>query len=199
MRPCLATPTSNLEGWWGLGCTQGWGRLAAPPRAGPQASGRGQRPSQATCGRGTPARERTRGPGCPPCSGGLAPVRPCPFQPRADRKDAPRMQLTPPHPPPAPSRTTCRAPAEGAGGPGQWVAPSGTWRSSQGGLHPHKQECPQAAPGNPSPAPARRATPRLRVKPGRLAGSRKEDGAAPAATQGHPRWPCLRGEQDGRR
>lgn len=43
----------GAAGAWAV--PRAWGRRAAPPRPGPQASGRGQRPSQATWGRRTPA------------------------------------------------------------------------------------------------------------------------------------------------
>lgn len=43
----------GAAGAWAV--PRAWGRRAAPPRPGPQASGRGQHPSQATWGRRTPA------------------------------------------------------------------------------------------------------------------------------------------------
>ena len=114
MRPCPAVPTSNLEGQGGLGCTQEWGRWAAAPRAGPQAAGRGQRPSQATRGRGTPAPTWDKGAGPPSLLQGTRSCKalPLPAPPQAA----------------ADPGTLCAEPAEGARGPGRWAAPPGTGR-----------------------------------------------------------------------
>ena len=182
MRPCPATLTSNLEGWRVLGCTQGWGRLAAPPRAGPQASRRGQCPSQATCGRGTPALREDAGAGLPSLLQRTSSCEALPLPAPGRPEGRPQAAADPPSRP----RTVCGVPAEGARGPGQWAAPPGTGRSGQ--VRAVSTLTSKNAPRQPRGIPARPrpgSHPTFQSETGRLAGSRKEDGVVPAgAIQG---------------
>lgn len=185
MRPCPAAPTSNLEGQRGLGCTQEWGRWAAAPRAGPQAAGRGQRPSQATRGRGTPAPTWDKGAGPTSLLQGTRSCKALPLP------APPRLQLT--------LGPCVRSLQRGLGAQG-----GGRRLPGQGGSglsppsHANKQAhtlsgMPPGTSGESQPGPNTRERCQ-RVNPGSEtgagpwpAGSKKEDGAAPAgATRGSP-------------
>lgn len=151
MRPCPATPTSNLEGQRGLGLYPGRGAGGQlHPDLGLRPRGEDNAPPRPRGG-GGPQPRQDKGARPPSLLRGPAPARPCALQP-----PPPQAAADPPGP--------CAQSQQrglGAQAGGRWAAPPGTERSSQGCLHPHmqmcrhipRQECPQAALGNPSPAP----------------------------------------------